>query len=360
MNHISPHQHIKGSFIYEIVEENGLRVVERGEEKSNLILNQAFNFLAQRSYVENIVYCAIGVGTTPPLLTDTGLASESFRTNTLDTAIASPTTNSYAIKPDGSSTYTITRVFKFSSLDNYTDYGELGWSYSPIAGNNLFSKTIFPSPIRTPRGTYLRVTYTLTIGFAAPTSVFSNWGAGGFIYPPSFNGVSPSTHAWGSIAGFNYVGLRTITANGTVGFYDNALDVNEPCSSGVSIFMSQNGNVFETGGYGTSGTYNKTAASYSIGVSYSGGHIGNGVYVRSASFGRSLTGFVGSLGMGPTGANTLVYPGWTFNVLTGVPASYGLSNYPIAWDGTSVSGQWFAKTSRDQLEAMFTMQLTAN
>ena len=116
---------LEGEFFYEIVDEKTQKVLVKSKKKKNLILNQGLDFLALRSFVENVAYCAVGSSTVAPLYTDTGLIGEFDRTANLDTSLAN-----YASTTLTGNVFSFTRVFKLDTNVNPAYYGTVGWSYT--------------------------------------------------------------------------------------------------------------------------------------------------------------------------------------------------------------------------------------
>lgn len=384
--HSSPRYFIGGEYFYEIVDEKTNRVESSSVKCKNLILNQGFAFLTLRSYVENVAYCAIGIGTSPPLQTDTSLASESARTNVLDTSYPNYAQSTLVYPNNNASTawgaiksgpyVSWTRVFKFAGIDPYALYGELGWSYDSVAGNNLFSKTTFPSPISVPRGKYLRIHYTLTLApHDTPTVYNANYGERASIYPPALGGVvdgiassfSLAYSTWGNGYGNFNVGLKSLNADGSLGYFDGSLDSNEPYST-VSFFMSSDAYVAGSGS--RAATQHTVASEYIANVS--GIYVGANTYytyTKAATLTKTATGYLGSFGYGPTGGagvtgSAVANPGFCFIALTGLngrdawgvdlPGIWNLP-YVVSYDGTYITGYSFKKDTEHTLT--FAVQL---
>lgn len=103
-------------------------------------------------------------------------------------------------------------------------YKEVGMSWSGVAGNNLFSRVIFPSPIDVPPGLRPRVFYelTLTLSPAVPTARFAS--IDGWPIPPAINTMATeSLEDWG---------LAAVTSSGSTAPYRTVSGVpilaNEP------------------------------------------------------------------------------------------------------------------------------------
>lgn len=280
---------IKGEFWWEIIDKETGSIIQTAPLKRNLILNQGLDFLAVRSFVSNVAYCALGTSTTAPLLTDTGLASEVLRTNTLDISIPN-----YAVTALNGNVYSFTRVFKFSNVSYTTAYGEIGWSYSGTTGNNLFSKAQImdtagtPRAIRLPNSTYLRVYYTISVTLSPSTSI-----AG----PNNIDGLSAVT----GVSQIQLIGLKKLNSDGSIGNWDVGTDCNELYST-VDTFVSRSSTALAAFGSSVdrSGSTNYTNSSFS------NTYIGNGVVWKSGTFGKTNANDTSlrSMGLGSVGSST--------------------------------------------------------
>jgi hypothetical protein len=140
-----------------------------GLEWENLILNSGLDAVATTVLANLSRYCAVGTGNTPPAVTQTGLVTESARTNNMltgspDTAMTNPTTTSYRFRR--------TYDFPLGALNG--NYAEVGFSPNSAAGPNLFSRSLIqsggtPTVIPVTSSQQLRVVYILDINFT-PTS----------------------------------------------------------------------------------------------------------------------------------------------------------------------------------------------
>jgi len=218
------HYGIKGFFELEIVNSDGV-VESRSPVKNNLILYQGIDFVAARSFVENILFCALGASSVPPLLTDTGLTDEVSRTGDYDTTVENPCLTTLV-----GNVYSIKKVFRFPTLVAPLTIGTLGLSYSSSPGNNLFSKSLVitengnPGPVTAGVGKYFRISYTIqiTLGPASPTSGSANivgW-------------TAPSQYA------IQYIGLKKLNSDNSVGYWDAGQDANEPSSFSAFCAMT--------------------------------------------------------------------------------------------------------------------------
>lgn len=281
------HYKLKGSFKIEIVDEKTQQIERALPHKNNLILNQGLDFISQRSFVENILSCAVGSGTTPPLLTDTGLLEENDRTNQVDTTVEDACETLL-----NGTTYSLKKTFRFNTKTAPTPVGEIGWSYSNSPGANLFSKSLIidenenTTVVVINPGKYLRVTYTLEINFSPTTATIAN----------------SSIDVWPTASGvysFQLVGLRSILTNGNLSFYDAGNDCNEPSASG-SIFIGTDSTAPTT--FGSSVTRGGT--NYSTGVFNK--YLGNGVSKKYGSFGKNVAAnsSLRSMGIGAAGSAT--------------------------------------------------------
>ena len=283
------HKHfkLKGFFKIEIVDaETGL-VETTLAEKQNLILNQGKDFVAQRTFVENILYCAVGAGTTSPLPSDVGLQAEVMRTGNIETNIAVPCQTTLA-----SNVISFTKTFAFPVSVSPTTIGEIGWSWTPTAGNNLFSKSIIanqqgvPGPVTISPSKYLRVYYTLQVTIGP---------AGAVSFGASIAGWPTSTGQ----ASMQYIGLRSITANGSLSYVDAGLACNEP--SGTSeIFIGTSSAALAAFG---SSTNRSAGTNYTNGAANN--YKGNGVLWKTASFGKNnaASATLRSMGVGIVGSS---------------------------------------------------------
>lgn len=278
---------LRGFFKIEVVDEK-TRLVEKSlPVTNNLILTQGKDFVAQRSFVENILYCAVGSGSSAPLLSDTGLANELARTNTVDGSVTSACLTSLS-----SNVYSLKKTFKFSTITSPVTYGEIGWSYSSSSGANLFSKALIidingnPSPVQLGVGKYLRVVYTLEITLTPNTSQTGSANISGWTTNGSYM--------------LQKIGLRSITADGSLSYYDSADDCNEP-SAAADFFLGTSSAALASFG---------SATDRSAGTNYVKGcaleYLGNGVSYKKVSFGKgeAVSSTLRSLGVGKVGSST--------------------------------------------------------
>lgn len=282
----NPSYRLRGEYRWEVVDEQTGRV-ERSSGRANLILNQGLQYTASYAFAECAAYCAIGSGNTPPLSTDTGLTTELYRTGTLDTSLAV-----YAQTSLVGNVYSLLRVFKFANLDPTIAFGQIGWSPSSVAGNNLFSKAQvvneggIPSPVTVPAGKYLRVYYTLTVTLGPTTSTAGNSNIVGMNVAGTYS--------------LQYVGLRSITGTGSLSYYDAGNDCNEP-SAACAFFIGQSSTALSAFGSAAnrSGATNYTTTASSI-------YIGNGVTRKRGTFAKNAANDAAlrSFGAGVTGSST--------------------------------------------------------
>lgn len=282
---------LKGFYSWEIV-ENGV-VVNSEPTHNNLILSQGIDYVAQRSFVENILYCAIGEGSSPPILSDTGLSGEVDRTGNVDDEVATP-----CITQLTGNVYSLTKTFKFGVRASPVNIGTIGWSYSSSSGNNLFSKALIiknglPDVITLGVGQYLRVRYTLQITISPASAQVGDANITELAAPGQYM--------------IQRIGLRSITSNGSLSYYDAGNDCNEP-SAQSEVFLSTNSTTLASFGSSanrSSGTNYVSAAlnSYS----------GNGVLYKQAAFGKgsAASSTLRSMGVGVTGSST-INSGWVF------------------------------------------------
>lgn len=278
-----------GEFYCEIVDAKTKKVESRTPKKKNLILNQGLDFLAIRSFVENVSSCAVSASTVAPLFTDTGLISEFDRTSLVDTSITPS-----AITTLVGNIYSFTRVFKFDTAVNPAIYGTIGWSYSTVAGNNLFSKSLIlntagvPGAILVPQGKYLRVYYTINITLNPSSSVNGNSNIVGL---PSSDGGN---------YGLQLIGLKQVTSLNTISFWDAGNDCNELYSS-AEIFVGTSAAALAAFGSSAnrSGGTNYTVLSS---TQYQGS--GSGITKKQATFGKSqAVNTLASFGIGVVGSS---------------------------------------------------------
>lgn len=260
---------LKGKFKINIVDELTKKIEKKFGWQDNLILNQGIDYIAQRSFAENILYCVLGAGTTPPLLTDTGLTNELQRSGTVDSSINNACQTTLI-----GNVYTIIKTFKMPTNYNSFTFGQIGWSYSQNPGDNLFSKALakdssgIPQNISVGAGKYIQVQYSLQIQLS----------------PSSSTAGSANIPEWISNNG-NYsmqlIGLKKINADGSIGYYDAGNDCNEPSGPG-SFFIGQNSTALSAFG---------SAADRSVSTNYvknlSNNYLGNGALIKQCSFGKT-------------------------------------------------------------------------
>lgn len=281
------HYGIKGFFTLEIVDELSGRVELRAPVKNNLILNQGVDYVAARSFVENMLYCAVAVSAVPPLLTDTGLVGEIMRTGDVDGSVE----NSCITTLVGN-VYSITKVFRFPTLLTPTTIGTLGLSYSATAGNNLFSKSLVitesggPGPVTAGVGKYFRVSYTIQITIGPSTVQTGSANITGWTAPAQWM--------------MQYIGLKKLNANGSIGFWDAGQDANEPSAS-AGIFLGQSSAA--PAAFGS--TVNRSGSTNYVTTS-SNTYLGGGRLIKQGSFGKTASDYINlrSMGVGVAGSST--------------------------------------------------------
>lgn len=279
---------IAGHFFWQIVDKETGRVESQSPVKKNLILNQGLDYIAARSFIENIIYCALGSAGTAPLQTDTGLASEKVRFNSLDQTVPG-----YASTSLNGNVYSLTLVFAapVEKLGSY--YGEIGWSYASSAGNNLYSKSQIldvngnTGIIFVPINKYLRVSYTLSVTIN-PNQIQTT---SANISDPTLSFVSSTGQHM-----IQLIGLKSINSNGTIGYYDVGSGCNEP-SGPCSLFLSTNGT-----GLAPFGSSNLRTGAYYSGPAAFSYNDGSYQCIKSTSFGKSFNASgLNSFGLGSNG-----------------------------------------------------------
>lgn len=264
---VSNHIKLKGFFTLDIVDEKSGKVEKAFPLKQNLILRQGIDYVAQRSFVENILYCAIGQGTVPPLLTDTGLTNELDRTGDVDSSLPFACLTTLE-----GNVYSLSKTFRFQTRASPMIVGQIGWSYSPTPGANLFSKSLIvstaglPTEITIDVGKYLRVKYTLQLTINPSTAVS---GASNIT-----NIIAPSTYA------IQLIGLRKINEDGSLGYWDAGNDCNEPSGLG-DIFLTTNSTALASFGSANS---RSSGTNYTTPLSKS--YLGGGRLAKYGSFGK--------------------------------------------------------------------------
>jgi hypothetical protein len=284
---------LKGIYKIDVIDSITKKVVKSTGLHNNLILNQGIDYIAQRSFVENILYCCVGGGTLPPLFTDIGLASELARTGNVDSSTNCSTSLVGNV-------YSLTKIFTFPISQGVLSIGEIGWSYSSSIGNNLFSKALVQDfngnygPLIVYAQQYIRVQYTLQISLS-PTS--STAGASNIPDWVSSNG----TYC------LQFVGLKNISSNGAVGYYDAGNDCNEPSSVSVGFLSTSNSALSSFG----SSTNRSAGTNYIQNISKN--YLGSGLLYKQISFGKfsAISSNINSMGVG-TGATPYTNSGFVF------------------------------------------------
>lgn len=272
-------QKIQGYYSWEIIDENGF-VISKSPDKNNLILNQGLDYISSRSFADCFLYCAIGFGSSAPLLENTSLANETKRTGTIQSASSFVSAGSYNIR----------RVFDFSQETETVFYGELGWSPFGSPGNNLFSMALMVDqngnvgPIKVDRLQFLRVTYTLSISFS-PSSL-------------TFNAPLIGTWTTNGFASCQYIGLNNVNSTGGSGFADLAQDAAEPFNNQIDIFIASGTQT--PSGLGTGAVYTNAWSQRATMIPYVSGTYTKNFY---AIFGRNTgVGNFSTIGCGLTGS----------------------------------------------------------
>lgn len=287
-NKLNISQSIRGFFTWERVDMSTNDIIQSSTQP-NLILNQGLDYVAARTYQENITSCAIGSGSTAPLTTDTGLSNELARTSTYDITYQPCATTLVG------NVFSIQKTFKFASQTQDQQFGEIGWSYTDTPGNNLFSKAQIldtngnPIILTIYRNQYLRVTYTLKITLSPSTAstngaIIDGW--------PTSSGQSK----------IQYIGLRAVGPDGNPQNYDSGGTVNEPSQGIFQVFLSVISTALAAFG---------SAANRSGGTATTSGSISTyipGTYsiTKSGTFGRGVANStLRSTGLGPSGSSSV-------------------------------------------------------
>lgn len=277
---------LKGFFSWEIVDEKSGIVVRKSPPENNLILNQGRANVASYSFAQNIAYCAVGAGTAPPLLTDTGLADELQRTGDSDMSVDGGTTATLV-----GNLYSLIKTFRFPTNRGQLTIGQIGWSYASTAGNNLFSKALIvnkdgnPGTVTLTVGQYLRVKYTLQITISPSTTQTGSANIVGWTAPGQYN--------------VQLVGLKAFNADGSVGNYDAGAGCNEPAVQ-ADVFIGTSSAALAAFG---SATDRVAGTNYTVTTTNT--YLGNGVLVKTASLGRSTanSSTLRSMGVGANGSS---------------------------------------------------------
>lgn len=297
---------VKGIFSWQIVDAETLEIVNSNAHQNNLVLNQGLDFIASNTFAGCTIACAVGSSPNPPLNTDTGLGQELVRTTSLDLAYAPCSTNLFG------NLLAIQRTFSFPIQTQDQQFSEIGWSYSPTAGTNLFSKAQIedvngnPITITVYHNQYLRVTYTLQVTISPSVST-----ANGAI-----------VDGWPTSAGQNqiqYIGLQAVNSNGGLVAYDAGGLANEP-SQVAEIFLATGAQSLAPFGSGIN-----RLAPFTTGATATLGNYTSGSYTnyKTATFGRAVTGNYNSMGLGILGNS---YSGSSFVEVFNSPQTKIASN----------------------------------
>lgn len=287
------HYKLRGKFSWEIVSDNG-DVIASEPVRDNLILTQGINAVALRSFAENVAYCAVGTSSTPPLLSDTALASEIQRTGSVDTTVGGTETIL------NGNVYSISKVFRFPINLAPIVIGEIGWSWSDTAGANLFSKALIvkngvPDLITVGVAQYLRVKYTLEITIS-PSSIQAG--------DSNISGLSAAGQY-----NTQLIGLKKVNSDGSISDYDAGAGCNEPSSSSCSIFIGTSSAALASFGSSTNRSGGTNYTSSILSPTY----LGNGRLIKFANFGKNIaaSSTLRSFGIGPT-SNPFTNSGFVF------------------------------------------------
>lgn len=216
---------INGEFYWEEVDSQN-NIIVSSSKKHNIILNKGIDLLSQFSFAECILNVALGDGAIPPLYTDLGLSNEVYRTNQVDTSVKNPC-GSYLI----GNIYTIYKTFKTNIVPQPVTFREIGWSPYDGDGNYLFSKSLLFSAdhlsnqITIQPGHFLRIYYYINITLSPSTIQTGQFDITGW---SNTNGSSM----------IQLIGLRSLNADGTLGYFDAGNDCNEP-SGNSEIFIGE-------------------------------------------------------------------------------------------------------------------------
>jgi len=202
-----------------IVVNNFDKIVHHSAFKEpNLILNQGLDGVAERTWADSFTVCAVGIGSGGATPSQTGLLSEVKRTmlylDMEDACSASLIEKDFVLK----------RTFVFSTEASEITYREAGFSHSPSAGGNLFSRIKLPNIVVGP-GERLIIQYELLIRIEPAT--------------PKVLTAPITGLALGGSLQFQKIGLAGINSLGQSEIFDDGQLCNEPSAAGEG-FLSTN------------------------------------------------------------------------------------------------------------------------
>lgn len=145
--------------------------------KKNLILNQGLNaFFTGDTGIGNFTrYCALGVGSTTPAVTDTNLATPISRTGALLTSLGACGTTF------NTSSFVCKRTHDDAVRSTDVVYSELGWSHSSAVAANLNIRTLISGgSVTVLTGQQARVVHELTVNCSNTTRQSGTIGVSGW------------------------------------------------------------------------------------------------------------------------------------------------------------------------------------
>lgn len=198
-----------GFYWWAVVNEKD-RVVDYSKSiQKNMILNQGLNGIAVRSWADSFISCAVGTGTSSPNVNQTGLDNELKRTSVYLDAFDA---NKAFLDSD---LYTIRRTFVFSKEGGRVTYYEMGFGFSILGPNDLFSRIRLPG-VTVSSGERLIVQYELQIKITPNSPVQK-------LNP--IQGLKSS-----GVFAHQLVGLKGVDSLGSTCDFDSANSCNEPSS----------------------------------------------------------------------------------------------------------------------------------
>lgn len=189
-------------------------VVESRPCTPNLVLDRAFDqfFAGTFGMAAFNRYCAVGIGTTTPAVTDTALATEVHRTGTVLPGVG----NCGSTDNLSTGTRTYLRTHDFPAQVSNENFTELGWSDISTAGANLNSRVLITGgTVSALVGQQLRVRHSLALTISPITRQSATIGVTGWPISPA-----ASTDGEWQVCNFGFGTVDTDGATGAAGIFE--------------------------------------------------------------------------------------------------------------------------------------------
>lgn len=159
---------INGEYLVSVIGQDGIERFPLGKKfRPNLVLNSGLDLLfasgqAGGGFGGVMTFCRVGTSNTAAAVGQTTLFNQLKSTNSYLTTAGACGSSS----DTGLGTRTHKRTFQFTAEVANVNYNEVGFSNLGGAGDNLFSRVVFPATVTVNTGEILRVVYQLRVSVA--------------------------------------------------------------------------------------------------------------------------------------------------------------------------------------------------